>query len=123
MRDRRGLPRLRTAGAFPVAVALSASILVWVGAVLGGAGPAGAATTTTAAAGTGTGGGSEAAAPLRPRSATGIAGWHLVGRYTQSVLTADEGVATVDRVNPKDKPTGGQTLLYRGFTVIPADLK
>lgn len=56
---------------------------------------------------------SGAATLISPVSATGIAGWTQTGSYNESVLTAGEGVATVD-------PPGGTPYeLYRGAASIP----
>jgi hypothetical protein len=50
---------------------------------------------------------------IQPESSTGIAGWTQTGSYNESVLSAGEGVATVD-------PPGGTGYeLYRGATSIP----
>lgn len=51
---------------------------------------------------------------LRPVSTTAIAGWSLVGHYTENSLDAGEGVATVTG------PGGTSTELYRGLGTIPA---
>ncbi len=56
------------------------------------------------------------AAPVRPVSSTGIAGWRAVGDYDESTLEAGEGVATVV------PPAGASFLLYRGLASVPADL-
>jgi hypothetical protein len=50
---------------------------------------------------------------IQPESSTGIAGWTQTGSYNESVLSAGEGVATVD-------PPGDTAYeLYRGAASIP----
>src|ERR1700742_2230174 len=54
-----------------------------------------------------------AQAPIQPEAASGIAGWTQAGSYTESALTAGEGVATVT------PPGGTAHELYRGVASIP----
>ena len=97
MRLSRPAPPRRAATATPRATAatIAAAALAFAAASAVGA-PAAAAQTL-----------------IQPESSTGIAGWTQTGSYTESVLTAGEGVATVS-------PPGGTAYeLYRGATSIP----
>lgn len=59
---------------------------------------------------------SASARPGVPASTSGLAGWRLIGQYTQNSALAGEGVATLTR-------GGHQSEIYRGVGTIPSSVR